>query len=343
VVVPDALERVVKKLLEKDPNARYPDAAAVVAALESAMPASATATPEPDHGDLPITVLGMRPDTDSPAPDVPPAAAEVPPVRPYTPKLLGRPAREPGDKSRIWMGVAAVSVLVAAASLLARPAAAPVPTSPQLASSVIASGPPSSAPAPRSAPATSPTAAVVPARAGADPLAAMNAASSRGETVAAARALLELASKDGKRLHDLEVQEAAGRVTERAFAVGGPDADRLATMLSSELGTDGLDVLYETAQLGAPGSTRAMSLLSHPDILAKATPAMRIAFELRRASCQHKPNLFPRAAQHGDARTLTLLNALQPPACDPISGACCFRKHGELDKAVEAIRQRTGL
>ena len=61
VVVPDLLEAVVRKLLEKEPDDRYPNAAAAVAALDDAMPPSqARDTPLSNATDLPITVLGMR-------------------------------------------------------------------------------------------------------------------------------------------------------------------------------------------------------------------------------------------------------------------------------------------
>jgi len=162
------------------------------------------------------------------------------------------------------------------------------------------------------------------------------------DIAAGAAALLSLAESDPSAFRDPALQKSAAVIAEGSGTAADEHADRIYFVLSSKLGSDGLDVLYETYALGglSRGGARAGAVIGRPPTLERATPAMRIAFELRRASCQHKPYLFPRAGDEGDARSLTQLEALQPPQCHPLSGACCFKRHGDLDKAIAALKQR---
>ncbi|MEJ7727800.1 MAG: serine/threonine-protein kinase [Polyangiaceae bacterium] len=153
VVVPDALEAVVRNLLEKDPQQRYPDAAAVVTALEEAMPGALAARERAvsQSRDLPVTVIGARspslPDTSEAEADAPPPrssrAPSFSPSRPtdatvrrarpssvpgrrsardgaYTPRLLGRPGGDAGGTRgwRIAVGVLALVIVGLAAVIV---------------------------------------------------------------------------------------------------------------------------------------------------------------------------------------------------------------------------------
>ncbi|MEJ7727801.1 MAG: hypothetical protein WKG00_01155 [Polyangiaceae bacterium] len=131
-------------------------------------------------------------------------------------------------------------------------------------------------------------------------------------------------------------------MAEAAGTAGGDDADRIYFALSSKLGADGLDVLYELYAAGglSRGAARAAAVLSRPETLERATPQMRAAFELRRAACQHRPFMFARVGKEGDARALAVLESMLPPPGTPLTGTCCYKRHGELEKAVAAIRER---
>jgi hypothetical protein len=159
---------------------------------------------------------------------------------------------------------------------------------------------------------------------------------------AGAGVLLELTERDPSAFRADDVQRAAAKVAEAAGTAGGDDADRIYFALSSKLGADGLDVLYEVYAAGGSsrGAARAAAVLSRPETLERASPQMRMAFELRRAACQHRPFLFGRAGKEGDARTLTVLESMMPPQCTPLTGTCCYKRHGELEKAVASIRER---
>jgi serine/threonine-protein kinase len=356
VVVPDVLEAVVRKLLEKDPEQRYPNAAAVIAALEDAMPPTyARDTPLSNATDLPITVLGMR------APSVPdvevaPATsnAQATAKRPtYTPRLLGRPgsADEPQSSGK-WrivagvLGIAVVGLLVVLLTGQGPSETSPsphssiaVPTAPQMATGARAPG---GGAVGASAP--TPTAAAADARDDSVTLRRkLKAAAGSKDVAAGTGALLHLAEGDPSAFRDPDVQRTAAIIAEAAGTAGGDDADRIFFVLSSKLGSDGLDVLYDVFATGGTsrGGSRAAAVLSRPQTIERATPAMRIAFDLRRAACQHRPYLFPRAGQEGDARALTLLESMQPPQCIPGTGACCWRRHGDLDKAIAALKQRS--
>src|SRR6185437_11797009 len=129
-----------------------------------------------------------------------------------------------------------------------------------------------------------------------------------------------------------------------------PVFDRLA----NGLGTDGLDILYDLAVreqrthnpleghgLAPPASAgpRARAILGRPEALARATPAMRVAYELRRTQCSQRPLLFARAAKDGDDRALEILTSMAPPAC-PRKDACCFPKLRDLERAIAEIQER---
>jgi serine/threonine-protein kinase len=137
-------------------------------------------------------------------------------------------------------------------------------------------------------------------------------------------------------------------------AANGRAADPIFDRLDRALGTDGLDILYDLAAreqlVGAPleraplapptgAGPRARALLGRAETLSRATPAMRVAYELRRAPCPSRPGLFARAATDGDDRALLILTSMQPPLCSR-KDACCLPKHRELEHAVAEIQAR---
>ena len=155
-------------------------------------------------------------------------------------------------------------------------------------------------------------------------------------------ALLALVDKDPIAFHQRDVAAAAALVAVRSAFRPESRADAVFTALSEKLGQDGLDILYDMASAhgGTKGAERASDTLRRPEVLARESPALRIAVELRAAPCSKVSSLFDRAATDGDGRSLVPLELLRSPQCQPRLGQCCLRKDPDLDRAVKAIRQR---
>jgi serine/threonine-protein kinase len=138
-----------------------------------------------------------------------------------------------------------------------------------------------------------------------------------------------------KQMHD------AVTAVHLAASTSKEDGDRVFAVLESNtLGSRAGDILYRITSIhgGSPAAQRATTLLADETILSRATPAMRIALEIRDAPCKKRPALFSRAAQHGDSRTLYLLQAMKDDHCGQMS--CCMKTSTELDTTIGAIRTR---
>ncbi len=170
----------------------------------------------------------------------------------------------------------------------------------------------------------------------------LKAATSADDAESAA-VLVALADADKAALRDAELFRAATAVASRVGAHGGDDAAQVFYVLSYRFGGDGLDVLYAVSEddKNPKSARRAMAVLEKQALSERASPALRIAVELRKTSCRYKPTLFARVASDGDARALAQLESLKPPACDPDGTTCCFRHHVGLEKALEALRARS--
>jgi hypothetical protein len=73
-------------------------------------------------------------------------------------------------------------------------------------------------------------------------------------------------------------------------------------------------------------------MLRRKGTLTRATPEMRIAFQLREAPCAAKLTLLDRAVNEGDARALVVLET---------QGAACFKKRNRaVQEATVALRSR---
>jgi serine/threonine-protein kinase len=303
VDVPLEIEAIVRRMLAKDPEERYPSAGALVTALD----------------DVLGKIWGL--------------AAPAPVER-------GSPTPEPTTgKSRrgLWIGAAIFLVTaIATATVAIRMGGKEetVATAGSVASS--ASSAPSAEPPPRAPPPHAP-----------DALERLRAAG-EGEAGAAVTVLIGIADAEPRAFADRAVQTEAAGILEAAVSKGVP-TDAAFERLSGALGSDGVDVLYDLmarAQrgadpLGKPTSAggKARALLARPEVLSRGTPAMRVAYDLRRAACLQRPLLFARAGKDGDDRALELLRSIAPPGCtkrDP----CCFEKNRQLDLAIADIQSR---
>ncbi len=317
VSVPPDIEAIVRKLLAKEPEARYPSAEALVEAL-----------------DVVIERISPRPASSA--------------------DLAAQIAREgamhsetdlaPAKATKMQRAVVIGALLVAVGSVVVAVAGR---SDPPAASGATASSPSGGAPVAQVA-----ASAVTPPRAP-SAVERLHAAAEARDSASAVAVFIELADKERAAFGDRAVQTEAAGVAE-LVAANGRAADPIFDRLDRVLGTDGLDILYDLAareaRVGDPleraglapptgAGPRARALLGRAETLSRATPAMRVAHELRRAPCPSRPGLFARAATDGDDRALLILTSMQPPLCSR-KDACCLPKHRELEHAVAEIQAR---
>jgi serine/threonine-protein kinase len=319
VQVPEEMEAIARRLLEKDPGDRYPSAGALIEALDAAI--GRAAAPRP-----PIAIPARAP-----------VDAGI--------SAVDAPFQKTHGQRRGWW----IAVSVAAAALVAvlvwRSSGTTTSELPAASSARVDAGGPELTASSAGAKPVPPRAPSVAER--------LHAAAEGNDSAKAVAVFLEIADKERAAFGDRAVQAEAPAVVELA-ASSGRAADPIFDRLANELGADGLDILYDLAAreqrahnplesngLAPPASAgpRARAILGRPEALARATPAMRVAYELRRAPCHERALLFPRAAKDGDDRALEILTSMQPPAC-PRKDTCCFPKHRELERAVAEIQAR---
>lgn len=327
VHVPPAIEAVVMRLLKKDPMARIQTAAELADAIDRAVAA----------GEAPA--IEVFPEDEPPDPP-PIGTAKTVPAPP--------PAPAPSSSTKLVPAVALIALAmgVAIAIVIARGM--------QDSPGNTAQNAPSAAP---SQVASAPPPLVVPPPSVAPPAPSMSASASvpdrplmEGVDTTDVRALLErslrvrdyaagesafftLLERDPSVFKEPEV---AASTRELASALDrNRSGDRIFEALENKLGSTGLDVLYDLVATKGKSSAavRARSILKKEEVLARATPELRITFELREAPCVDKLKLLDRAAEEGDARTLLVLEA---------HGIGCFRRSGAVLGALAKLRAKLG-
>jgi len=354
VDVPRELEEVVMRLLKKDLRARYDSAAALIEALDAALPADADAEWIPWTTPLPMSIAGAPsvpppPESDGDA-DLPTSPADTrssePPTAPSIPRaerppIASAPALQVVATPARWKTVAAALAVVGVGALIGLLAAGTAPTKHETTPSPSASAPP---PPEQTA---APSASVPPPL----DIDGKDAAAWRAELLRSAMAkdirqgaapLLALADLDPEGFADAPVATAAADIAVRLASAADERADRVFEVLGTRVGPSGLDVLYSIVRGrgGSKGADRATELLHRPDVLEQASPALRVALALRDAACADKPSLFERAADVGDDRALEQMDALRASDCQPRLGQCCFHGLPALEVATQRLRRR---
>lgn len=167
--------------------------------------------------------------------------------------------------------------------------------------------------------------------------------SSQHRHVAAMQNIAKLAALDPNTGQDLDVVQAIFTALQ-----GDAESTQAAvSLLEQELGEDGVDLIYDltTKQTGARWKVRLNQSLTRPEILAKASPATRLAIDLRQAKrCEAKRDLLPRVQREGDRRALTQLKSLtQTQGCgifDLQDCWPCLRKGAALQETINTVEAR---
>jgi serine/threonine-protein kinase len=305
----------------------------------------------PSNMPPPLSDLGPA-STPQPAVTMGPQAAPnpaPPAAAPLLPKSAPPPGPAPAPRKprALWpYALVGAALTIVAAVLLVWPApengSASTPASASVAATSSAPSPSAavttvSSAKPASAPSASATAAASSApAAGADAVAArtmLRRASGAHDWVRATEAFFALAEADPASFHDPSIVNAARDVAAAAGVAGGEQADRIFAVLGTKLGSDGLDVLYEIVRTrgGSKAAARAEEILRKPEVLARATPALRVTFEFREAACPEKAKLLDRAVAEGDGRTLLALQS---------TGVACLGRDPALAAAMKALKQK---
>ncbi|WP_437896520.1 protein kinase domain-containing protein [Sorangium sp. So ce124] len=215
----------------------------------------------------------------------------------------------------------------------ARPPASALATSePAPADTAVPEAPAPTAPAPEAAASAAPDAPAEPPPDEAARKALTDAVRAR-RWVKAADAIQKLAEHDPTALRERALAIAARNVAIAIAKTGEEHADKVFDALSSRFGTAGIDVLYEIVETRGRSTpaTRAAKLLRDPEIAARGTPALRISFELRDATCGEKLPFLERAVSEGDDRTLVVLETTVRP---------CYKTNRAIDEAIKKLRSR---
>ncbi|WP_437766097.1 serine/threonine-protein kinase [Sorangium sp. So ce281] len=368
--VPYEVQQAVMRLMEHDPSFRFQTAADAIAALDEGLAALARSAAPPAPAGGGIAAAGRAPSGGNSAASgaavagagasnaaggayaAGGAAAQAAKAAPREqapsawpgPRatLLARAHRGPTASARWVPLAAALSALAALALGVALWLVVRRPATTTEAPAVASVEPP---PAPSAPPPASASAAPEDdARGAPSPRAQLSRAVATRNWVLGARSLLALAEADPELALSRGLrEEVLSTVAGIGFEEDNPAADEVFDLLTNRLGSGGLDVLLDLvrARGGTKAARRASEILARPDVMARATPALRVLFAFRRASCGGKRALFGRAAAEGDERMLFELQVLHGARCRR-SDPCCFRDDKAIADAIQQLKTRLG-
>ena len=343
VDVDPRLERVVRKLLEKDNDERHQTAAELIRDLDDVEPEGSIVPPEPR--DL---LRSLPPASSAPRSVGPPsetAATTTSGVLAAVPKPTAVPAK---GGARPWIVFGAGALLAAivyaatregdepppipgpSTSTTVAPVAAPSPAAAETGTPEAPASATPSASSPSAPPSAAPSAAAAPAP-DVDALRARLVGATNGgdwdEAADAAGALLAAEPRGAMTPAD---QRTLGQLMLALERARHPRTD--AVWRAVALAPGGPDVVYRFAETGGKSASaqRARQLLRDPEVARRASPALRVAFELREASCSDKLMLLDRAVAEGDERTMVSLQVAK----------ACFKKSHSVDQAAKRLRAR---
>jgi serine/threonine-protein kinase len=277
VAIPEVLEVVVHRLLEKEPEQRPQSAAEVVRDLVPFLEAEPPSARAPEDR----------------APSVAPPPAPSP-----------EPARPP--RNWPWLAAAAAAAGVGLAVLLLRPpkpSPKPLPVAESAAVRPSARATPSRAERPPPPPLTDAERKSLETR--------VVSLVNTGRSTMAYESFTELVRRDPDFLSTTTGKKATITLVNALSRTADPGADTAFLLLAHEAGSAGVDVLLQIAlyQGGSPAYPRATTALADPAVAAKGPPEVRVTLELYRAGCNASAELYQQAAEQGDLRTVRVFLA----------------------------------
>ncbi len=365
VKVPPSLEALVKKLLEKDPKNRYQSASELLSALDSAVMSAAfeavpALTSVPQAGVFGDAVAAPEREVDPEAsigtiqmpifrPPAKPAAAFIAPEVPDAEESRIAPTKidQPAGGPLPAFGLTFVDRLNLLGSRIARISWV----------AAIARRVPNEARYPRWAYVALPLASVlivlstlvIVRRSMAD-VGGLDAggwrmnlrnANRKKEWSKGAEAVLALMTLEPRAFRvDHDVQTGTRNVVVGLEDTGGEGSEKFFDTLTNGP-PDGLDILYDVARFrpGTKAAKRALDILRRPEITSRGSPALKVLFDFREASCTGKRDLFGRMAEQGDERALFELGMLRDAECRRDDG-CCFKESRALANAIHSLKAR---
>jgi serine/threonine-protein kinase len=152
-----------------------------------------------------------------------------------------------------------------------------------------------------------------------------------------AKALVEMAKAEPASFQDKAMTEAAAQIA------GGLAPDAAVKVLESIAAAEqGPELLYDigVANAGSPIGDKALELVESKEVIQRASPALQVTLELRRAECMDKALTFKKAKKDGDQRTVDYLESLRSGPCRTKRGVCCFPGNTLLDSTIRGIQAR---
>jgi serine/threonine-protein kinase len=281
-VIPEVLEVIVHRLLEKEPERRPQSAAEVVRDLAPFLEAEPPSAPAPEDR----------------APSVAPPPAPAP-----------EPARPP--RNWPWVAAAVAAAGLGLVVLLLRPSK-PSPRPAPVARSAPAR------PSARAAPSAPPTVADLPPPPSPLTDAERKELEKRlvslvnsGRSTMAYASFTEVVRRDPDFLSTKPGKSAAITLVNALSRTGDPGTDTAFSLLAHEAGPAGIDVLLQIAlyQGGSPAYPRATAALADPAIGAQGPAEVRVTVAVYRAGCGATGELYQQAAEQGDLRTVRMFLA----------------------------------
>jgi hypothetical protein len=182
----------------------------------------------------------------------------------------------------------------------------------------------------------------------ADPVVVQALMLAQGATAEGLPAAVDLAEQLFRMRPAAVREEAVVRFVFKAANASDAVANKAFELMSKRMASQGPDLLYELWIGGGIRASRAEKLLGDPGVRNLATPALRIAVDMRKAEgCKAKGALLERTARDGDERVIVILKPLSTGSrsgCGILGmGACaarCSAQAAKMKQAITAIRAR---
>lgn len=328
--VPVAVDALALRLISEDPGRRVSVAMDVVRALDAlSEPSPQSPPPPPSVPVIPGSPVTARSGLGEPL-AITAKAPSSPPIQKTKQASIAGLEGLPREMRLYLIGTVAITVVIVLAIAL-RPSWPENEAKPVQARATATAA----APASPVKPTKSDSPAAEPDAADARELRARLEKSARtgatGSFVTDLERLLEL---EPQAAEEREIKTAIIDVMMRIMMGDSPHVEPLFKIVQDKMGTAGPDLLYEllTTRGGSRAAKRAEELLRDEGVRSKGSPAMRIAYDLRTArTCAAKAELYERAGEEGDRRTLGQLFVLSRE---------CGSKDPKLKAAIEALKKR---